>query len=406
MFALTRLQPTRLGHHAEPVPSVSISADLGHSPGIQEVATFSVDIAGPYQQYHHLRCARHDHQCGRWRVSASVRTSHLFVPSQRHHLRRSLGHGVVSRTCRCLSSKTRRRLASTLSIGLRAEGFLVVDVAQRRGRAVAGHRGRLRRHRARHHAARAQRLRGVRQLREREIWTPVLMLTAKDGDYDQTDAFDLGADDYLTKPFSFIVLVARLRALIRRGAPQRPRCSPRATLSLDPARRVVHAATTSISLTPREYGLLEFLMRTKDTVVTKTEILENVWDAHYERCPTTSSRCTSATCAARSTSRSAPHHRDRPRCRLPLESGAYAAAAEPSPACRRPAGVIDDAAVVRRDDLPDDRQAEPGPPALRDRLASSRTKRSKTRSRSAGGMPGPSSSTMSTRAAPHAWRGD
>ena len=62
----------------------------------------------------------------------------------------------------------------------------------------------------------------VEQLREREVWTPVLMLTAKDGEYDQTDAFDLGADDYLTKPFSLPILVARLRALIRRGAPQRP----------------------------------------------------------------------------------------------------------------------------------------------------------------------------------------
>ena len=62
----------------------------------------------------------------------------------------------------------------------------------------------------------------LKELRERLVWTPVLMLTAKDGEYDQTDAFDLGADDYLTKPFSFIVLVARIRALIRRGAPERP----------------------------------------------------------------------------------------------------------------------------------------------------------------------------------------
>ena len=62
----------------------------------------------------------------------------------------------------------------------------------------------------------------LEQIRERGVWTPVLMLTAKDGDYDQTDAFDLGADDYLTKPFSFLILVARLRALIRRGAPERP----------------------------------------------------------------------------------------------------------------------------------------------------------------------------------------
>jgi two-component system OmpR family response regulator len=114
------------------------------------------------------------------------------------------------------------------------------------------------------------------------VWTPVLMLTAKDGEYDQTDALDLGADDYLTKPFSFRVLVARLRALIRRGAPSRPAILTAGDLSLDPARRVVQRAGTQISLTPREHGLLEYLLRTKDTVVTKTEILQNVWDAHYD----------------------------------------------------------------------------------------------------------------------------
>ncbi|SEH76153.1 two-component system, OmpR family, response regulator [Mycolicibacterium rutilum] len=122
----------------------------------------------------------------------------------------------------------------------------------------------------------------LRQLRAREVWTPVLMLTAKDGDYDQADAFDLGADDYLTKPFSFIVLVARLRALVRRTAPQRPIVLTAGTLTLDPARKVVLRDATPISLTPREFGLLEYLMRNMDTVVTKTEILQNVWDAHYE----------------------------------------------------------------------------------------------------------------------------
>jgi two-component system, OmpR family, response regulator len=121
-----------------------------------------------------------------------------------------------------------------------------------------------------------------RQLRQREVWTPVLMLTAKDGEYDQTDAFDLGADDYLTKPFSFLVLVARLRALVRRSTPHRPAVLTAGSLSLDPARRVVERDSSPISLTPREYGLLEYLMRNKDTVVTKTEILHNVWDAHYE----------------------------------------------------------------------------------------------------------------------------
>lgn len=122
----------------------------------------------------------------------------------------------------------------------------------------------------------------LRQLRARGIWTPVLMLTAKDGEYDETDAFDLGADDYLTKPFSYRVLVARLRALVRRGAPERPVVLTAGTLSLDPSRRLVMRSDEPITLTPREFGVLEFLMRKKDTVVTKSEILGSVWDVHYD----------------------------------------------------------------------------------------------------------------------------
>jgi len=173
-------------------------------------------------------------------------------------------------------------LASTLLIGLRAEGFTVVAVAT----GVDG-------------LARATEedfdvvvldimlpgLNGyevLRHMRSRGIWTPVMMLTAKDGEYDQTDAFDLGADDYLTKPFSFIVLVARLKALVRRAAPQRPAILEAGTLSLDPSRREVHRDDVTISLTPREYGLLEYLMRNKDSVVTKSQILQDVWDANYE----------------------------------------------------------------------------------------------------------------------------
>jgi two-component system OmpR family response regulator len=173
------------------------------------------------------------------------------------------------------------RLASTLMMGLRAEGFVVVT-------ASSGVDGLWQ-------ATEDQfdvivldimlpAMNGyevVRQMRAREIWTPVLMLTAKNGEYDQADAFDLGADDYLTKPFSFVVLVARLRALIRRGAPQRPVVLTAGTLSLDPARRTVHRDSTPISLTPKEYLLLEYLMRNKDTVVTKVDILRNVWDSHY-----------------------------------------------------------------------------------------------------------------------------
>jgi DNA-binding response OmpR family regulator len=121
-----------------------------------------------------------------------------------------------------------------------------------------------------------------RQLRAGGVWSPVLMLTAKNGEYDQADALDLGADDYLTKPFSFLVLVARLRALIRRGAPVRPTVLAAGDLTLDPASRIVCRSGTEILLTPREFGVLHFLMRHRGDVVSKTDILESVWDAHYE----------------------------------------------------------------------------------------------------------------------------
>jgi two-component system OmpR family response regulator len=124
-----------------------------------------------------------------------------------------------------------------------------------------------------------------RELRAAGVWTPVLMLTAKDGEYDQADAFDLGADDYLTKPFSFVVLIARLRAIIRRGAPERPTVLVAGDLGLDPAPRRVSRGDQEIELTPREFGLLEFLMRHRGDVVSKTEILQNVWDAHYDGDP-------------------------------------------------------------------------------------------------------------------------
>ncbi len=122
----------------------------------------------------------------------------------------------------------------------------------------------------------------LKQLRSRKVWTPVLMLTAKDGEYDQTDAFDLGADDYLTKPFSFMILMARLRALVRRGAPERPVLVTVGTLVLDPARRSVARGGAPILLTAREYGLLLFLMRHAGDVVSKAQILDNVWDSAYE----------------------------------------------------------------------------------------------------------------------------
>lgn len=122
----------------------------------------------------------------------------------------------------------------------------------------------------------------LKRLRATERWTPVLMLTAKDGEYDEADAFDLGADDYLTKPFSYVVLLARLRALLRRGAPARPAVLTAGDLRLDPAARTVHRGQKEIELTAREFGLLEYLLRRRGEALTKNDILTHVWDAHYE----------------------------------------------------------------------------------------------------------------------------
>ena len=122
----------------------------------------------------------------------------------------------------------------------------------------------------------------VRALRARGVWTPILMLSAKDGEYDLADAFDLGADDYLVKPFSFVVLFARLRALVRRGAPERPTVLTAGDLELDPASHRVVRAGQELILTPREFGVLEFLMRNRGTVVSKSEIVRSVWDTNYE----------------------------------------------------------------------------------------------------------------------------
>lgn len=124
-----------------------------------------------------------------------------------------------------------------------------------------------------------------RALREADDWTPVLMLTAKDGDWDQVEALDTGADDYLTKPFSFAVLVARVRALIRRGAAPRPAVLSAGDLELDPATRAVRRGDTAVDLTAREFAVLEFLMRRAGEVVSKREILEGVWDFDFEGDP-------------------------------------------------------------------------------------------------------------------------
>jgi DNA-binding response OmpR family regulator len=120
-----------------------------------------------------------------------------------------------------------------------------------------------------------------RTLRDEGIWTPILILTAKDGEYDEAEALDTGADDFLSKPFSFVVLLARLRALIRRGAPPRPNVLTVATLTLDPAARRVRRDDTEIRLTAREFALLEFLMRKDGNVASKTEILDHVWGIDF-----------------------------------------------------------------------------------------------------------------------------
>jgi DNA-binding response OmpR family regulator len=122
----------------------------------------------------------------------------------------------------------------------------------------------------------------LRNLREQLIWTPALMLTAKDGEYDQTDAFDLGADDYLTKPFSFVVLVARLRALARRGAPARPVALAVGDLVLDPNSGQVTRAGHAVRLTAKEFAVLHYLMRHPGDVLSKAQILDNVWDPAFD----------------------------------------------------------------------------------------------------------------------------
>ncbi|MCJ1698909.1 response regulator transcription factor [Rathayibacter festucae] len=123
------------------------------------------------------------------------------------------------------------------------------------------------------------------RLRAAEDWTPILMLTAKDGDLDQVEALDTGADDYLTKPFSFPVLVARLRALIRRGAAERPTVLTVGDLVLDPATRRVERGGVAIPLTAREFSVLEYLVSRAGDVVSKRDVLGAVWDFDFDGDP-------------------------------------------------------------------------------------------------------------------------
>ncbi len=124
-----------------------------------------------------------------------------------------------------------------------------------------------------------------RKLRENEVWTPILMLTAKDGEYDEADAFDLGADDYLRKPFSHVVLVARLRSLARRGGAARPVVMSAGDLELDPGSMECRRAGQPIELTPREFSVLETLIRRSPQVVAKSELLDAVWGMDFDGDP-------------------------------------------------------------------------------------------------------------------------
>jgi DNA-binding response OmpR family regulator len=122
-------------------------------------------------------------------------------------------------------------------------------------------------------------------LRDAGDWTPILMLTAKDGDLDEAEALDTGADDYLTKPFSFAVLVARIRALLRRATGRNPVPVEAGDLRIDPGQRRVWRGEVEIEVTSRQFDVLEFLMRRAGQVLSKTEILNGVWEYEFEGDP-------------------------------------------------------------------------------------------------------------------------
>lgn len=177
------------------------------------------------------------------------------------------------------------RLARAIQVGLQAEG-MAVDVVHDGTEALWA---------AREHAYDAivldlmlPGINGYRvcgQLRAEDNWTPILMLTAKDGEWDQVEGLDTGADDYLTKPFSFPVLVARLRALVRRGATARPTQLAAGDLTYDPAAQRAWRGEQEISLTAREAAMLGFLMRHPGDVVSKQQILDAVWDMAFDGDP-------------------------------------------------------------------------------------------------------------------------
>jgi DNA-binding response OmpR family regulator len=178
-----------------------------------------------------------------------------------------------------------RRLARSIEVGLEAEGF-AVDLA------YDGTDGLWLARENRYDAIVLDlMLPGVNgyqvcaTLRAERDWTPIIMLTAKDGEWDQVEGLDTGADDYLTKPFSFPVLVARLRAVARRGARERPTALELGDLVVDTAAQRVHRGDVEVSLTAREFAVLSFLARHQGDVVSKRQILDAVWDGDFEGDP-------------------------------------------------------------------------------------------------------------------------
>jgi DNA-binding response OmpR family regulator len=186
---------------------------------------------------------------------------------------------------RILVVEDEKRVAAAVRRGLEAEGF-TVDVA------LDGTEGYWRASEQRYDAVVLDILlpgmngyKVCEKLREDGNWVPILMLTAKGGEYDQAEALDTGADDYLTKPFSFVVLLARVRALLRRAERSSPVEYRAGDLTLDPSRHRCARGDVDVPLTAREFAVLEFLMRRVGLVVSKLEILDNVWDFAFDGDP-------------------------------------------------------------------------------------------------------------------------
>ena len=186
---------------------------------------------------------------------------------------------------RVLVVEDEERLAAGLRSGLEAEGF-AVDVA------VNGPDGLWRARESRYDAIVLDLMlpgmsgfRVCSLLRAEGVWSPILILTAKDGEWDEVEALDTGADDFLTKPFSHAVLVARLRALMRRGPAERPSVLVAGDLRVDPAERRVWRGDVEVELTARELAVLEYLLRRRGEAVSKREVLDHVWDDEFEGDP-------------------------------------------------------------------------------------------------------------------------